>query len=131
MRPGVLLRRIGLRRRTLLRRHPRPARGRVSPSLYWFVIARDSYRCIATRFDIAHRCVGRLTFEHVPEAGKNTYGVRAPSNRYHGVAACLGAQQPEGWCATHRTEERAWLEALYGPPPYPEEPDEPETLEAG
>ena len=111
-RSAPLRRRTGLRSRIRLRRHPRKPDDRVTPELAAYVFARDSYRCIATRFDPLHRCQGRLTFEHVPDAGDNVYGVRAPSDRWHGVAACLGANSPEGWCSTHRDDERAWLAAI-------------------
>lgn len=121
MNPGVLIRRVALRRTGPIRRKARPKDDRVTPELHEFVLRRDDYRCIATRFSSSHVCEGHLTFEHVPERGKNAYGVRAPSNRWHGVAACLGAQT--GWCLTHREDERAWLELIYGPGPYPEGPD--------
>jgi hypothetical protein len=120
---GLLVRRLGLRRSGPIRRRPRPLADRVSPGLHHHVVERDSYRCIATRFDLSHRCQGVLTVDHVPERDKNTLDRRAPSNRFHLVAACLGANQPEGWCNTHREEERAWLELFYGSPPYPEGPD--------
>jgi hypothetical protein len=110
-----------LKRTGWIRRKSRPVEDRVTPELHEFVLARDDYRCIATRFSSSHVCQGPLTFEHVPEAGKNAIGKRAPSNRYHGVAACQGAQN--GWCLSHRDDERAWLALFYGPGPYPEGPD--------
>jgi hypothetical protein len=109
-RPGVLRRTTELRSKVRLHRKPRHASDRVTPALAAYVFARDSYRCIASRFDTSHRCEGRLTFEHVPLANENAMGRRAKSDRWHGVAACLGAQQ--GWCLTHREEERAWLAAV-------------------
>jgi hypothetical protein len=125
MRPGILRRLNPLRRKSPLRRHPRPVEDRVTPALWQEVMWRDQFICIAKRFDPSHVCQGRLTFEHVPEEGYNALNVRAPSDRYHGVAACLGANSPEGWCSTHRDDERAWLHVHYGPPPYPrkEAPD--------
>jgi hypothetical protein len=123
MRPGLLRRLTPLRRVSLRRRRPgyqlAPRALDVLPGEWQHVMERDLWRCIATRFDVGHVCQGRLTFEHVPEAGKNTYGKKPPGDRWHGVAACLGANSPEGWCSTHRTEERAWLSLFYGEPPYP------------
>jgi len=122
VRPGILRRRVKLTTRVAFHRRPRPAAERVTPELHDYVLERDGWRCIATRFDPTHRCQGQLTFEHVPDAGDNIYGVRAPSDKYHGVAACLGANSPEGWCSTHRDDERAWL-ALIEPRPVEEHVD--------
>jgi hypothetical protein len=121
MKPGILRRLNPLRRKSPLRRRARPVEDRVAPALWQEVMWRDQFICIAKRFDPGHVCQGRLTFEHVPEEGYNAFGVRAPSDKYHGVAACLGANSPEGWCSTHRDDERAWLNVHYGPPPYPRE----------
>lgn len=121
-RPGFLRRRVRLTTRVGLTRRPRPEAERVTPDLHAYVLERDGWRCIATRFEPAHRCQGRLTFEHVPDLGDNIFGVRAPSDKYHGVAACLGANSPEGWCSTHRGDERAWL-AFIEPRPEEESTD--------
>jgi len=94
-----------------LHRRSRPAADRVDPAEAQYVFARDSWRCLATRFDLAHDCRGtRLSIEHVPDAGANAFGKRAPSDRWHMVAVCLEAQN--GWCLTNRPSERAWLEAI-------------------
>lgn len=77
----------------------------MTPEQAGATFAREGYRCIATRFDPDHHCEGRISIEHVPGYNENAMGVRG---RYL-TAACLGAQQ--GWCLTHREEERLWLVA--------------------
>lgn len=105
MKRVALVRRTPLRRASLLRRRRRPADDRVTPAEALRVFIRESWTCIARRFDPGHHCEGRLSIEHVPGFNENAMGKRG---RYL-TAACLEAQQ--GWCLTHRDEERAWLVA--------------------
>jgi hypothetical protein len=84
------------------------------------VYDRDQRTCLAFRFDGAHTCWGRLTLAHVPELGKNALGRKPPSDKFHLVAECVGANSGglRPWSEMHRDIERAWLADHYGPPPY-------------
>lgn len=118
-------RRTGLRR-TPIKRWSRPEADKVTPELHAYILDRDKV-CIASRYDPEHVCRtvwGRrhdpddrryLTADHVKENAQMG-GPRAPSDKYHLVAACGDANSQTGWCATHRAEEREHLRKV--------EPDE-------
>lgn len=86
----------------------------VHPATRLAVFDRDG-GCIALRYDPSHRCFGRLTPAHVPEADKNALGMKPPSDIYHLVAECLGANSggTDPWSETHRDIERAHLAKHY------------------
>jgi hypothetical protein len=82
-----------------------------------YVFARD-ITCIVSKTDLSHQCrdrfgtphrsddAKRLTLDHVHDHAQ--MGKRAPSDRHHMVLAC-GWANNEGWCSSHRREERAYL----------------------
>lgn len=115
-RPGIL-RRVGLRRSGPLRRRP-PAVSSVAAQVNGeealFVFQRDN-GCVAARLDPAHECEGRLTLAHVPELGKNAYGVKPPFDRWHLITECWGANSGglQPWSEMHRDLERRYLAMLY------------------
>ena len=90
----------------------RPAEDRLDPAERAYVMARDG-QCVAAQIDPEHRCEGPDGFDHVPERDQNGLGSRAPSDRFHGVRLCWGANV-NGWASAHRDEERAWIAAIEG-----------------
>ena len=104
-------------RRTRMRPWHRAEDDKVSPELVAYILDRDRI-CIAARLDPEHRCMTRfrqphtaddrryLTIEHVHEAA--TTGKRAKSDKWHTLAAC-GWANNEGWCGSHKQEERDYL----------------------
>ncbi len=108
MKPGALVRKAPFRRHAP-RRDNRPPAAEVIA-----VITRDVV-CIALTYDPSHSCFGRLTMAHVPELGENALGMKPPSDRYHLVAECLGANSggTRPWSEMNRDKERAHLAKHY------------------
>lgn len=119
MKRTALVRRTPLRR-VSIRRKRLGAIPSIDPAEALLVFQRDG-GCVAAKYDPSHACFGRLTLAHVPELGKNALGMKPPDDRYHLLVECLGANSggTQPWSETHRDVERAHLEKLYGPPPYP------------
>ena len=92
----------------------------IDPDVAEEVYDRDRRTCLAFRLDGTHRCFGRMTLAHVPELGKNALNKKPPSDKYHLVVECFGANSGglQPWSEMHRDLERAWLADFYGPPPY-------------
>jgi len=101
-------------KRTPLRRHAPRVDNRVTPGEALAVFTRDG-GCIALLYDPSHACLGRLTLAHVPELGKNGLGMKPPSDRYHMVSECYGANSggTRPWSEMHRDIERAHLAKHY------------------
>jgi hypothetical protein len=51
------------------------------------IFEREQGLCILAQLIPGHECRGRITIEHVKDSPR--MGKRAPSDRYHGVLACL------------------------------------------
>lgn len=114
MKRTPLVRKAPMRRAAIVRRRKPKRDNRVPELEALHVLQRDGV-CIALQYDPSHQCVGRLTLAHVPERGQNALGMKPPSDRYHLVAECYGANSGglNPWSETHREIERAHLEKLY------------------
>src|SRR5690349_3592151 len=77
-----------------------------------YLLARDRQCVPHKRLGAPGECEGRLTIEHVKS--ESMTGKRAPSDKYHTLLACLGANT--GWCLTSaaKAAERAYLGVVEG-----------------
>jgi hypothetical protein len=101
----------------------RDASDKVTPEMHAYILDRD-VTCIAAKVDLSHQCRTRfgtphrsddrkrLTLDHVHHAA--TTGKRATSDPRHLLAAC-GWANNEGWCSSHRAEEREYLARVEAP----------------
>jgi len=90
---------------------------KVTPELHAYILDRDKV-CFAAKIDLSHQCRTRfgaphrsddrkkLTLDHVHDHA--TAGKRAASDKDHLIAVC-GFANNEGWCSSHRMEEREYL----------------------
>ena len=96
-----------MRRSQLLRRHELRSKRRKSDVPDWlfgYLIARDQGECVPhKRLGAPGECFGRLTIEHVRDRDKPATGMRAPSDKWHTLIACLGANG--GWCLTSAAKD--------------------------
>jgi hypothetical protein len=105
-------------RRTPLKRSPMKRKARKSDVPEWlfgYLMGRDQGKCIPhTRLGAPGECWGQLTIEHVRDADKPATGKRAPSDKWHTLLACLGANT--GWCLTSaaKNAERQYLARVEG-----------------
>jgi hypothetical protein len=106
------MRKVPLVRRTPLKAARRPHRpwaradeDKVSPETYAYVMKRDG-ECVARKLDPEHRCEGIDGLDHVKDQAR--MGKRAPSDRWHLVRLCWGANV-NGWASAHRAAERTYL----------------------
>lgn len=119
MKPGQLVRKVGLRRK------PRPAADKVTPETRRTVLLRDLLLiggCVQSRYDPEHVCrdawgtphapdkLDRLTLDHVNE-GYGRMGRRAPSDPDHLISACWSAHLG-GW--TTRKYNRELIRWILG-----------------
>ena len=77
----------------------------VTPELRIAVLERDRI-CVASNFDDADECRGRLTLDHVKDQPR--MGRRAPSDMAHLVTICEH-HHLDGWATAHRPELRGYL----------------------
>jgi hypothetical protein len=105
-----MLRKVGLRR-TPMKRRPRPSD--VPDWLPGYLRARDR-GCVPARLGAPDPCQGRLTIEHVHGRGESATGMRAKSDKWHTVLACLFHNGT--WCLTSAAKEleREYLSRVEG-----------------
>lgn len=101
-----MLRKVGIRR-TPMKPYRRKAEDKVPEWLFGYLLGRDKVCVPHKRLGAPGECEGRLTIEHVKEQAM--VGKRAPSDKYHTLLACLGANT--GWCLTSaaKAAERVYL----------------------
>ena len=91
----------------------RPRKSDVPDWLPGYLKARDK-TCVPARLGAPDPCDGPPTIEHVRDGDKPATGMRAPSDKWHTVLACLGHNT--GWCLTSAAKEleRGYLERVEG-----------------
>jgi hypothetical protein len=105
-------------KRTPLTRRPMRRKARKSDVPDWlfgYLLARDRGECVPhKRLGAPGECFGRLTIEHVHARGESATGMRAKSDKWHTLIACLGANG--GWCLTSAAKEleREYLSRIEG-----------------
>ena len=106
------MKRAALLRRTELRSKRR--KSDVPDWLFGYLLGRDKDCVPHRRLGAPGECVGRLTIEHVKDRDKPATGMKAPSDKWHTLIACLGANT--GWCLTSAAKEleREYLERVEG-----------------
>ena len=100
-----------LKRSQLLRKSELKSKRRKSDVPDWlfgYLLGRDKGCVPHKRLGAPGECWGRLTIEHVRDRDKPATGMKAPSDKWHTLIACLGANG--GWCLTSAAKE---LEAEY------------------
>ena len=106
-----------MKRTALLRRTELKAKRRKSDVPDWlfgYLVARDKECVPHKRLGAPGECWGRLTIEHVRDRDKPATGMKPPSDKWHTVLACLGANG--GWCLTSAAKEleRGYLGRVEG-----------------
>ena len=104
-----------MKRTALLRRTELKAKRRKSDVPDWlfgYLVARDKECVPHKRLGAPGECWGRLTIEHVRDRDKPATGMKPPSDKWHTLLACLGANT--GWCLTSAAKEleRQYLESV-------------------
>lgn len=107
-----------LRKSPLVRKSELKAKRRKSDVPDWlfpYLLQRDRECVPHKRLGAPGECFGRLTIEHVRDRDKPATGMKAPSDKWHTVLACLGANT--GWCLTSAAKEleRGWIERVETP----------------
>lgn len=95
-----------IRKAPILRRSELKAKRRKSDVPDWlfgYLMARDRECVPHKRLGAPGECFGRLTIEHVRDRDKPATGMKAPSDKWHTLLACLGANT--GWCLTTAAKE--------------------------
>ena len=96
-----MLRKAGLLRRSELKSKRR--KSDVPDWLFGYLLGRDRECVPHNRLGAPGECFGRLTIEHVRDRDKPATGKKAPSDKWHTLIACLGANT--GWCLTSAAKE--------------------------
>jgi hypothetical protein len=107
-----------VKRSALLRRTELRSKRRKSDVPDWlpgYLMGRDRGCVPHNNLGAPGTCEGRLTIEHVRDRDKPATGMKAPSDKWHTLIACLGANT--GWCLTSAAKEleREYLERVETP----------------